>query len=440
MGRITINNNLKIKGKISLLSNVFNEQWYGIEINEANTSPDVTRVAGTGYMSYHATLPIHILIKGCILNDDGTVNYYLDPTNWDLKATGGASKLNGDDGQVMMEWQNFYYRVVYSTPTIYQIRISLNPIAGYTLVSKHYISAYESTTKSGATIYMASVKNNTVAYRGGNGTVAWDASDNTLLGMPRTNYNRTNGRIRARNRGTGWNLYGYNDHKWLFWLFAIEYATLNSQKAVDPTLTVEGYKKGGLGNGVTTVNTTEWNNFNAYNPFILCGASDSLLNGSGEVSVTKTNFGGIGVNRTFKVSRYRGHENPFGHIWKMCDGVNLKVSAGISELYTANNPADWNDSNYTNYSNKGSYSRSDGYMSIALIGDNAEFIAKVAAGALNTYYCDYFYQINTLGLYMLLVGGYAHYGPIAGFVYSSAHDAPSYAYASIGSRIRFSAA
>ena len=428
-------------------------QWYGIEIDESNSSPDVTRIASDMEMyndTYiHKELPVHSLIKACLLNDDGTVNYYLDPADWTKKASGAASNLDGTDGQVMIEWPDFYYKVESNYPSAgkHQIKISLSALSGFTKVAKHYVSAYQAALKRTGTVTMASVKNISTDYRGGDNTSAWDAGDNTLLGMPASYFNRTNGRTYARARGTGWNLYGYNDHKWLFWFFAIEYATLNSQKAVNVNLTVEGYKQGGLGNGVSNAVSTEWGTFNTYNPFITCGASDSLANGSGEVSVVKTNFGGAGINRTFTVPRYRGHENPFAHIWNILDGVNIEIqsegSGGESRLWTADSPASWQDSNYTNYTNRGLIGRSNGYMSKALLGATAEFLPTVASGASNTYYCDYFYTSipgSGTNLRMLLVGGGATYGAAAGFAYSNLLNAPSYATTSIGSRLRFEAA
>ena len=423
-----------------------NEQWYGIEIDESNSSPDVTRIASN--MSLHATLPVHSRLKGCVLNDDGTVNYYLDPADWSKKADGTASVLDGVDGQVMVEWPDFYYKVESNYPSAgkHQIKISLHNLSGFTKVEKHYVSAYETAIKR-STSTLASVQNMSTGYRGGNNTAGWDAGDNSLLGMPVTNFNRTNGRTYARNRGAGWNLYGYNDHTWLFWFFAIEYATLNSQKAVNAALTAEGYKQGGLGNGVSTAISVEWNTFNSYNPFILCGASDSLASGTGEVSVVKTNFGGAGVDRTFTVPRYRGHENPFGHIWKQCDGVNVEVQAVAAgdktNTYVADNPDDWNDVNYTNYVNYGEQARANGYQKKALLGATANFVPADTTGSSATYYCDYYYTSipgSGVNLRMLLVGGEASAGAGAGFVYSCAAYAPSYAHAYFGSRLCFKAA
>ena len=239
---------------------------------------------------------------------------------------------------------------------------------------------------------------------------------------------------------------GYDDHKWLYWLYVIEFATLNSQKAVNATLTAEGYKQGGLGNGVSDANSTEWSNFNSYNPFVNCGASDSLANGTGEVSVTITNFGGTGVNRLFKVPRYRGIENPFGHIWKWIDGANIEAQAVASgnetRLWVSESVAAWNDSNYTGYTNRGLLARADGYMSKALMGTKADIMPAISSGSSTTYYCDYAYQnvpASGSALRGLLVGGDAHNGVKDGFVCSHMDYAPSYAGTAVGARLRFKA-
>jgi len=49
--------------------------WYGIRFDEAETNPAKTRV---GNMDMHRMLPIQTKMRRCLLNDDGTVNYYLD--------------------------------------------------------------------------------------------------------------------------------------------------------------------------------------------------------------------------------------------------------------------------------------------------------------------------------------------------------------------------
>jgi len=434
--------------EFSAYSNIATAQaavWYGVQIDESNNSPDVTRIASD--MTYHASLPVHSLLKACLLNDNGTVNYYLNPTDWTKQAGGAASALDGSAGQVMIEWPDFYYKVDMNTPSAgkHQIKICQYGLSGFTKVDKHYVSAFEAAIQR-STSKLASLINTGTDYRGGNNTSAWDAA-NTLLGMACSNITRTNGRTYAKARGAGWNQYGYSDHTWMYWFYVIEYATRNSQKAVNANLTAEGYKQGGLGAGTTTAVAGTWNSFNAYNPFVPCGTSNSLNSGSGEVSYTKVDFGGTGVNVAFMVPRYRGHEHPFGHMWKTVDGVNIEVQSvaggGKTNTYVADNPAAWNDGNYVGYANHGEQARADGYQKTALLGAAADFVPTVTSGGSDsTYYCDYYYTNipTTTALRSLLVGGAANFGLLAGFAISHTYYAPSAAYTWLGFRLRFKAA
>ncbi len=421
--------------------------WYGIQIDEADSSPDVTRIASD--MTLHNAntgLPCHNNIKACLLADNGTVNYYLNPTDWSKKADGSASVLDGSNGQVMMEWGEFYYKVENNYPAAGQHQIKISPYAGtgWTKVPKHYISAFEAGIQR-STSKLASVINTSTDYRGGNNNNAYDAGANTLLGKPATNINRTNFRTYARNRGTGWNINSYSDHKWLLWFYAIEYATLNSQKPVNTDLTVDGYRQGGMGEGVTTVVSATWNTFNAYNPFVPCGASNLLGSYSGEVDYTAVDFGGSGVDVAFKVPRYRGHENPFGHVWKIIDGININVqsvaSGNVTETWISNDPATWDDANYTGYTNVGNHARANGYMKTALMGAGAEFVPAVTGGADKThYYCDYYYTsipASGVSLRMLISGGRAFNGVDAGLACSSSDYEPASARTYRGSRLAF---
>jgi len=412
---------------------------YGVQWDVTNSSPSVTRI---GNLGLHATLPVQVQMRGCVLMDNGQVNYYLKPDDWTKKADGTAANLDGTDGQVMVRIPTFYWKFE-TDGNVRRIMISEFPISGYTQVPGMFVSAFEAALDR-TNSKLASVVNTAAQFRGGNNNADWDEAVNTLLGRPATVISRTNFRTYARNRGLGWQMYFYLAHKVLWWLFVVEHGTRNSQAAVNGSLTAEGYRQGGLGTGVTDVNSTEWSNFSSYYPFIACGASNTLGNFTGEVSVEVTDFGGTGVNRTFTVPRYRGIENPFGHIWKNTDGINIKIQAdgagGESQVWTSDDPSDWNDSDYVGYTNRGLLPRANGYMSQAVFGDGGEFVPKVASGGSTTYFCDYFYtSIPDTGesLRTLLLGGHAIYGSRAGFVCSNSAYSPSNTFAHIGSRLCF---
>lgn len=400
--------------------------WYGIEYDTTVASPTVTRIGSN--MTLHHSLPVQNTLKACLINDDKSINYYLNPTDWSKKLDDTASNLDGTDGQVMIRKTAKTYWKFEEDGNIRRVKCSLYPMPGYTEVPIWCVGAYEASLQR-STSKLASVINTSTDYRGGNNTSAWDAASNSLLGKPVTNISRTNFRTYARNRGNGWNQLPYDAYNELVWMFIIEYATFNSQLAVNANLTVDGYKQGGLGNGVTTINSTEWSNFNGYNPFINCGASNSLASGTGEVNVNVTNFGGTGVTRTVTVNRYRGIENIFGHIWKWVDGFNMQNYV----CYVINNPDNFADDTATNATNAGTIVSSSGWIKKLI---NGEIIPSTVGGDNTTYMCDYTYVGMTAGTwYALLVSGGANYGTAAGVLYTDANAAASYTTTYIGGRL-----
>lgn len=417
------------------------DYYYGVEFDKTVASTAGVRV---GRSELHVTLPVQSKIRRCVLRDNGSVTYYLGDNDSTKTSTGGTADLSGAAGQVMVEIPK-HYRKFEADGNKIRCLLSEYALPGFEEVPLMYISAYEATVdRTTSTIKLASVVNMTEAFRGGNNTETWDGTYRTLLGRPATSISRTNYRNYARNRvsgGTNWNCYTYEAHKALFWLFTVEYATSNCQSAFNAEATSEGYKQGGLGDGVTTLNGTLWSTFNSYNPFVPCGYTNSLGNKTGVVAFTMPEeYGSLTVN----VPSYRGVENPFGHVWKWADGVNIAIQSATdgneSRVYAASDPANYQDSNYDNYDYIGNLPRSEGYMKALLFGEKGEMLPQAIGGSSSTYWCDYFYtNIPTSGVSLrgLLFGGAANYGTSAGFGYASTYFTPSATYTDIGSRLCF---
>jgi len=416
----------------------FARQWYGVEIDEANTSPDLTRIASD--MRCHAELPVHKLIRGCLLRDNGTVNYYLNSQDWTKKYWGGSSNLDGTDGMVVGHYPRFYYRYENPSSGKHRLKISLSPLSGFVLIDEYFPAAYKASLDR-ILLKLASVVNMSTTYRGGNNNAAWDAANNTLLGKPATLISLINFRTYARKRGSiNWNVEPLKQHMIRYLLFIIEYATLHSQKAVNLNLTSEGYKQGGLGNGVTTVTLAIWNTFNAYYPLIPCGITNSLANGSGEVSYTIPGFGD--ASGAVKVPRYWGIENPFGDIWEWNEGASVLHGAagGVSKLYVCNDPANFADGTATNYTYVGDLPTSVGYIKTMMFDYACLFAPKTIGGSDNTYWCDYYSTPGLVNAWRALrCGGYASAGAYAGFgcLYSDAAASGGYEGANLGARLCF---
>lgn len=236
----------------------------------------------------------------------------------------------------------------------------------------------------------------------------------------------------------------YDIQKDLLWLFVVEFATLNSQKAVNASLTAEGYRQGGLGDGVSTLDGGKWNTFNGYYPFIPCGYTDELGNGTGEVEFSMPTEYDANIKKV-KVPRYRGIENPFGHIWQWTDGINVRISPnsptgdGLSKVFVTDNPEYFNDSNYNNMSHVGNEARTEAYVKSVIFGEGGEIMPDVVGGGSTTYFCDYHYtNIPTSEtLRGVLFGGIASGGADCGFGFANSHYVPSAANACVGSRLCF---
>lgn len=407
---------------------------YGIEFDTEVSSPTCTRI-GNGDL--HKSLPVQSRMKGCLLDDDGNVTEYLNPLDW----TGQTR--DGSRGQVMVEIP-LHYRKFETDGTKRRVRISEYPLPGYHAVPRRYISAYQATLQR-STSKLASVVNTDADYRGGGNQSDRDGTYRSLLGLPATVISLTNFRTYARNRKSGstaWNCMTYGSQKVLYWLFTIEYATLNCQAAYNAAKDASGYAQGGLGSGVT--NMSNWGDYNGYYPIIPCGVTDTLGNRSGVVTHNVIASDGSSVHYAAPVPRYRGVENPFGHLFQWTDGVLVDIGAdsdtGLSKVYTAKDPADFASAPGDGYSHIGNEARASGYGKEHIFGEWGDIIPASVGGGSTTYLCDYHYTAipgSGNAIRGVRFGGAANDGARAGFVYAYSNYAPSDATASVGSRLCF---
>lgn len=405
--------------------------WYGVEKDMSVADPALTRI---GNMSLHRTLPIQNRQKGCLMADDGSIIKYLNPDTWEDEIR------DGSQGQVMVEIPDHYRYVNLDENNKLTVKISEYPLPGFIYFPKRYVSAYEATVKR-STNTLSSVVNLDVDYRGGNNTADWDGTYRSLLGKPATSINKTNFRTYARNRGEKWNIWAYPDYREMYWLFIVEYATLNSQAPFNAELTSEGFKQGGLGWGVSTWSDEGWGTYNNYNPFIPCGITDSLGNYSGEISYTIKDTDGTSDLKTFSVPRYRGIENPFGHIWKWVDGYNMYIDTdNTRKVYITDNSAFFVDDTSDGLTYIGNEPTSSGYLKEINIDSYGNFCPKTVGASSTTYFNDYFYSsvsVGASGWRALLLGGHAHNGGGAGLSrFDSARSAANLG-AHVGARLSF---
>lgn len=405
---------------------------YGVEWDTASSSPDGVRV---GNMQLHRELPIQSKMRRCLLDRDGGVKEYLDnELSW------GGNYL---DYAVMTEIPEHWYKL-YFNGTKFRMMLSEIPLPGYKHVDKFYISTYEARMYRTDNLLCSAAgasklsDPNSINFRGGDNTSEWDGTYRSLLGCPVTYLTRDQFRQAARKRGSGWEMYTYGAHKTLFWLFAVEYATLNSQKPFNAQKDANGFSQGGLGKGASQM--TDWANFNNANPLIPCGYTNEFGNGSGEKAYVVKNSSD-GTHATLMANRYRGIENPFGHLWKYTDGANIQVTtgdAGLSVLWTTDDPSNFSDTSYTGYDKKGNICRTNGYSKKMLLGEDGDIVATEVGGSSSTYWCDYYYTDTSANrMQTVLIGGGADEGQGGGLTRMSMNLAISAVGRNIGSRLCF---
>ena len=407
---------------------------YGVEWDTASSSPDGVRV---GNMQLHRELPIQSKMKGAVLDNKGRINKYLG-TSWsdsDVQPASGEPENFSIMTMIPRHWYKFYFN-----GTKFRCMISAIPLPGYKYVDDFFISSYEATIYRSKDLLMSrlGVDSTYNEYRGGDNTAEWDDTYRSLLGRPVTNLTRDQFRQAARKRGSGWEMYTYNAHKTLFWLFAVEYATLDSKKPFNAQKDANGFAQGGLGPGL--IQMTDWINFNNTNPLIPCGYTNEFGNGSGEKAYVVKNASG-GTHATLMANRYRGIENPFGHIWKYTDGANIQVTTGdtgLSILWTTDDPSNFSDTSYTGYDKKGNICRTNGYAKKMLLGEDGDIVTTEVGGSSSTYWCDYYYTNTSANrMQVVLVGGNADTGSGAGLANVHTNTKPSDVTSHIGSRLCF---
>ena len=419
--------------KIGKLSRNENELWYGVKFDLANSSsPDGVR---TGNMEMHRTLPIQSKMRGCTINNVDNVKKYLKADDWTKWEDGTV--IAQDSSQIspeMMVEIPEHYRLLVATPdNTVEVRMSEYNLPGYTKVEKKYIGAYEGMTSETLPNLLRSINN--TKYK------------------PKVSTTRNQFQTFARgnNRTNNWNIYTYDAHRDLTWLFVVEYATLNSQKAFNANLTAEGYHQGGLGEGITT-GVVKVNGADTWS-FVPCGTTNSLGNGTGIIEYTHTNTNAEGTStgtKVVNVPRYRGIENPFGHVWK--NVIDVVVAGTDNSVYICKdytkfgtfeggtNPTaeqliaagyelqDFKESTITGQYVKKLVNNNQADLFPTVVGNGA---------STTTYYCDYHWTSATATPRTLLIGGRSDFGSLAGLFLLCSYYGLDHSYAHVGTRITF---
>lgn len=402
--------------------------WYGVSWSETSSNPDCTRI---GNMDMHRSLPIQSMMKPFVItnyrhqspenilpiDNNFSKSFYSTESNtqWEVVFSLGTD--------IMIRIPEFWYTDEYvPSSKTHNLKICPHAKPGWYHHKEAYVGAYELCETSPSSGKVCSAK----------GLIP-------LVG-------RTREVLRKAVRGNGfdgeakWNLYTYEEHRAICHLFLVEYATRNSQKAVNTELTPEGFRQGGLGSGCTT-GTATINGAKTWS-FIPTGSSDSLGSGSGEVTVTIQQTDSSGSNTstiTRKCNRYRGIENPFGHIWKHTDDVISVYGNGHRTWYKSVKPDQFATNKNTSYKPFcASTMVSNGYKTEIKATPTCDFFAiSVSGGSETTYWCDYNWDNTDASEHCLLIGGRSDDGGWAGLFSLHSDVGVGHSNADIGSRLTY---
>ena len=357
-----------------------------------------------------------------------------------------GSVRNGYDGNVCVYVPNFYIKSKKVSDRVYDIYITSFKIDdSYQQQHEGLLGAYRATVLNTVPEnmgYLSTLKVNSAVSivnthdycRGGNNRSDYDTYLNTDrfrtdLGKPKTAITRATMRTCCKN--SGGRMLDYNSYKnIMYWLYVIEYANFNCQEAFNAELTSEGYKQGGLGDGITTWTIGSWNQYNNICPLTPCGYGDTLGNGTGVIDLvipaTKLSNSDTLVSKTFSMPRWRGFDNPFGDIWTNLDGCLCDIPIGSSDaselatFYIIDDPNKYTDSAdeaKINASRSYKLPRINGYQGKQQYGNVADMVPGDVTGNSTQNICDYYYIDYDDGPTTLLMGGRVADGSMAGLAY-----------------------
>lgn len=368
---------------------------------------------------------LHNQIKGCVLNANGTVNYFLSPTDWSQKLGGGASALTGADGNVMVEIPRFYYRATRSG-SIYTWEISHVDLPGFTVhpafikngveVAKRYYSAYDGGVfddSASAFIGGLNLDNNS-----GNVDTAADKLASVKGVFPMVGLTRNEFRLLAANVGAGWRQVDFTLWSAVQVLFLIEHQSFSSQSILGA----------GNTNGSYIASSADQND----SPNTIAGAGDAIANGSTDT----TSGAGVSAKPGTSFMKYRGIENYFGNVFYWTDGINVNVTAA-GNVHVTNNVAHFADNTSANMELiTSSLPTASGFIKDLLPTEGFFLSSNNVGGSSTTFITDQHFA-STASNRVVAVGGAAGNGVNAGVFCLSSVRASGNGDRTIGGRLAF---
>ena len=362
-------------------------------------------------------------MKRCVLNADGSVNYYLNATDSTLKADNSAAVLDGTDGNVMVEIPKFYFKhELNGSKNTWRIRTT--DYAGYQVhpafiragveVSHRYIGAYDacyldatdSTHKSGLNLDDMT----------GNLDLANDKLASVSGVYPLVGVTRAECRTLAANNGTGWHQLDFALWSAIQMLYLVEYGTFSTQSELGD---------GNVNGSYLSSSTNQTNS-----PHTIAGASNAWGNASTDGSQPSA-----GAKPGTAYMSYRGIENWYGNCWTWADGINVNVGA-TGNVHITNDYTDFADGTATGHTLvTSSLPTATDYIQ-NILNTGAYFLSSDNTGGSSTTYLTDQHFASASASQVARVGGSAQGARSGGFCLDSSNNA-SDTNRSIGGRLAY---
>lgn len=410
------------------------------------------------YWDFYATITINDSTVTLIFDTDPNTLFAKSqlPNDTTLFSTiitryiGEKARLDGYDGTVRIYVPNFYIKSVISGSTRkvwissvkidnswefqHECLIDANKCTILTEVPEDM--GYLSTLPANSAV---SIINTSTYCRGGNNSSnEYDkyltGADNTTidifrsdLGKPVINTSINDMRTYAHNAGS--DLLSYCQYKnILYWLYVIEYANFNAQEIFMQTATADGYKQGGLSQGVTLITSSHWDSFNGKKSLVPCGFGNYIGNKTSTIQTT-LNFSvdGEDISEEITIPRWRGFDNPFGDIGTNLDGI--LVNCSTNDIYICKDPNQYDDEVTDDYSMISTTFAGNGLIKHFNLGNQAHIIPSSSQNSDTEYKCDMKISIPVEGITSIVMGGRAHMAGFAGlsmFEYNSTESIYGY--------------
>lgn len=407
--------------------------WFGCRWPKGNANNEGTPVGNLFRLAHMQEI---LKIGGYMVKDDHSRKklhpsdhrFYDDGTPVDFTGAHGHYQWGWGIGIYYAAWSDEDYeyeafddKVIPGVPCVF-IPVGSRSCAGFAQVDRtnHKLCSYI---------------NKTAQFRGGNNT-DWDETYRSLLGKPVTNIGMPTLATYARANG---NLWFTSERVMIFITGALArvfFHNRNIQAAYNATLTADGLHQGGLGQGESFSNGTEWNNYNSYNPFLDLDIGIEKGDFTGLLSATIKDSENNNINIT-GIPCFMGLKNFYKYLWTITEDELLVCEAdGSQALYVEENI----DGSAFDVTGAGTHlligktpvhaSASWSYIK-SISYDYLSGMPLSDGGSASTYFADGYYNPNVndgsvRGANRL---GDAHYGDYAGSLYLNGSNAPSYAHA-----------